>query len=95
MISTSNYTRPTLERQKTLGHLRSINCNMIIHYANQSKTRQILKILKTFFFQTFHEKKLWKVMQSIPGSTDKENPHRLSRALYIYIYTCIYVEFLA
>ena len=30
-------TRPTLERRKTLGHLRSINRNMIIHFANQSQ----------------------------------------------------------
>ena len=38
-------TRPTLERRKTLGHLRSINRNMIIHFANQSQTCQLLKIL--------------------------------------------------
>ena len=31
-----NETRPTLERRKTLGHLTSINRNMIIHFANQS-----------------------------------------------------------
>ena len=37
--------RPTLERRKTLGHLRSINHNMIIHFANQSQTCQLLKIL--------------------------------------------------
>ena len=42
--------RPTLERQKTLGHLRSINRHMIIHFANQSQTCQLLKILKTNFF---------------------------------------------
>ena len=40
---------------------------------------------KHFFFQTFHEKKLWKVAQSISGWTDIENPYRLSGALYIYI----------
>ena len=38
-------TRPTLERRNTLGHLRSINRNMIIHFANQSQTCQLLKIL--------------------------------------------------
>ena len=38
-------TRPTLERRKTLRHLRSINRNMIIHFANQSQTCQLLKIL--------------------------------------------------
>ena len=84
--------RPTLERRKTLGHLRSINPNMIIHFANQSQTCQLLKILKNYF-QTFHEKKLWKVVQSISGWTDIENPYRLLRASYTYTY--IYVEFLA
>ena len=34
-----------MERRKTLGHLRSINRNMIIHFANQSQTCQVLKIL--------------------------------------------------
>ena len=34
-----------MERRKTLGHLRSINRNMIIHFANQSQTCQLLKIL--------------------------------------------------
>ena len=38
-------TRPTLERRKTLGHLRSINRNVVIHFANQSQTCQLLKIL--------------------------------------------------
>ena len=74
-------TWPTLERRKTLGHLRSINHNMIIHFANQSQTCQLLKI--HFFFQTFHEKNLWKVVQSIPGWTDRENPYRLSYYIYI------------
>ena len=49
-----DYTRPTLERRKTLGHLRSINCNLIINFANQSQTSQLLKISKnTFFFKLF------------------------------------------
>ena len=43
-------TRPTLERRKTLGHLRSINPDMINHYAKQSQTCQLLKILKKLFF---------------------------------------------
>ena len=56
-ICDTSLTRPTLERRKTLGHLRSINRNMIIHFANQSQTWQPLKIKKkTVFFQTFHEK---------------------------------------
>ena len=58
---------------------------MIIHFANQSQTCQLLKILKNIFFQSFHEKKLWKVVQSIPCWTDIENPYRLSRESYIYI----------
>ena len=33
-----------MERRKTLGHLRSINRNMIIHFANQLQTCQLLKI---------------------------------------------------
>ena len=62
------YTRPALERRKTLGHLRSINRNMIIHFANQSQTCQLFKIKKKKKIQTFHEKKLWKVVQqSIQG----------------------------
>ena len=35
---------------------------MIIHFANQSQTCQLSKILKNIFFQTFHEKKLWKAI---------------------------------
>ena len=99
-------TRPPLERRKTLGHLRSINPNMINHYASQSQTCQLLKIKKkTIFFQT---KKMWKVVQSISGWTDIQNPYRLSRGhthththiyIYIYIYmcvcVCVCVEFLA
>ena len=42
-------TRPTPERRKTLGHLSSINRNMIIHFANQSQTCQLL----IFFFKHF------------------------------------------
>ena len=83
------YNKTALERRKTLGHLRSINRNMIIHFANQSQTCELLKKKKKF--RTFHEKNLWKVVQSIPDWTDRENPYRLS--YYIYIYVC--VEFLA
>ena len=87
-IST-DINKTALERRKTHGHLRSINRNMIIHFANQSQTCELLK--KKKFFRTFHEKNLWKVVQSIPDWTDRENPYRLS--YYIYIYVC--VEFLA
>ena len=44
---TNHLTKPTLERRKTLGHLSSINPNMINHFAKQSQTCQLLKILKT------------------------------------------------
>ena len=37
------YNKTALERRKTLGHLRSINRNMIIHFANQSQTCELLK----------------------------------------------------
>ena len=83
------YTRPPLERRKTLGHLRSINPNMINHYASQSQTCQLLKISKNIFFQT---NKMWKLVQS--GWTDIQNPYRLSRGcIYIYIisYHIIYM----
>ena len=80
-------TRPPLERRKTLGHLSSINPNMINHYASQSQTCQLLKILKNIFF--FQIKKMWKVVQSISGWTDIQNPYRLSRGrIYIYTYIC-------
>ena len=42
LVAAKNKT--TLERRKTLGHHRSINRNMIIHFANQSQTCQLLKI---------------------------------------------------
>ena len=90
-MAKSHYTRPPLERRKTLGHLRSIDPNMINHYASQSQTCQLLKILKKIFFQT---KKRWKVVQSISGWTDIQNPYRLSRGR-IYICVCVCVEFLA
>ena len=82
-------TRPPLERRKTLGHLRSINPNMINHYASQSQTCQLLKILKNFFFSN---EKMWKVVQSITGWTDIQNLYRFS---VVYIYIHIYVEFFA
>ena len=41
----SGNTRPTLECQNTLGHLRSINPNMINHFVNQSQTCQLLIFL--------------------------------------------------
>ena len=43
-IFKQNLTRPTLERQKTLGHIRSINPNMIIDYPRQSQSCQLVKI---------------------------------------------------
>ena len=38
----------------------TLDHKMIIHFANQSQTCQLLSILKTFYFQTFNEKKLWR-----------------------------------
>ena len=55
-----NKTRPTLERRKTLSHLRSINPNMINHFASQSQTCKLLKII-SFLFNI--ERKLWRVVQ--------------------------------
>ena len=45
MLKILTWTRPTFERRKTLGHLRSINRNMITHFANQSQTCELLKYL--------------------------------------------------
>ena len=42
-ITITNTNKTALERRKTLGHLRSINRNMIIHFANQSQTCELLK----------------------------------------------------
>ena len=79
-------TRLTLGRQKTLGHLWSMNPNMIIHFANQSQNCHLLKISKNIFIQTFHDYKLWKVVQSISDWTNIENPCRSPRTSYIW--TC-------
>ena len=84
-VSKNNKTRSTLECRKTLGHLTSINRNMVIHFANQSQTCQLLKNFKNLFFKHFMKRNC-EVVQSIPGWTDTENPYRLSRASYIYIY---------
>ena len=48
---------PTLELRKTLGRLRSINPSMINHFANQSKSCQLLNSFNI-------EKKLWNMVQS-------------------------------
>ena len=54
----ADYTRPILEHRETVGHIRSINLNMINHFASQSQTCQILKII------FYVKRKLRKVMQS-------------------------------
>ena len=83
-------TRPTLERRRTLGHLRSINPNMISHYAIQSQTCHLLKILKTFFFSN---------KENVKSGAIKFRLHWYRKSisiierLYIYIYRD--VEFLA
>ena len=66
---------------------------MINLFANQSQTRQLLKILENIFFQTL---KINRNSGVISGWTDIENSHRLSRGsriyththMYIYLYTC-------
>ena len=63
---------------------------MINHFANQSQTRQLLKILENIFFLTL---KINCNSGVISGWTDIENTHRLSRGSQIYMY--IYVQFLA
>ena len=84
-------TRPPLERRKTLGHLRSINPNMINHYASQSQTCQLLKILKNFFF--FKQRKCEKWCNQVELIYKIHIDYR--EVVYIYILYHIYVEFLA
>ena len=91
-FSTTIRTRPTLERRKTLGHLRSINPKMIIHFANQSKTYQLLKILKNFFSQNFMKRSCEKwCNQSQVELISKIHIDYRERHIHIYMY----VEFLA
>ena len=88
----NNSNKTALERRKTLGHLRSINRNMIIHFANQSQTCELLKKKKKNFFEHFMKRTCEKwCNQSQIEWTDRENPYRLS----YYIYMCVCVEFLA
>ena len=84
-------TRPPLERRKTLGHLRSINPNMINHYASQSQTCQLLKILKNIFF--FKQRKCEKWRNQVELIYKIHIDYR--EVVYIYILYHIYVEFLA
>ena len=58
-------TRPTLERQTTLGRLRS----MINHFPNQSQTCELLKNI--FYIEKTKS-------GAISGWTDKEKQYRLS-----------------
>ena len=84
-------TRPPLERRKTLGHLRSINPNMINHYASQSQTCQLLKILKNIFF--FKQRKCEKWRNQVELIYKIHIHYR--EVVYIYILYHIYVAFLA
>ena len=82
-------TRPTLERRKTLGHPRSINRNMIIHFANQShihRPANFWKLKKKILFKYFMTRNCEKWC----NQSDIENPYWLSRASYIYIYVCVW-----
>ena len=83
-------TRPALERRKTLGHLRSINRNMIIHFANQSQTCQLFKILKNFFFFKLFMKRN---CEKWCGQSQVVKIHIDYQERHINIY--IYLEFLA
>ena len=88
----SSKTRPPLERRKTLGNLRSINPNMINHYASQSQTCQLLKILKNIFF-FFKQRKCEKWCNQVELIYKIHIDYRV--VVYIYILYYIYVEFLA
>ena len=82
---TANNTRPTLERRKTLGHLRSINRNIVIHFANQSQTCQLLKILKNIFFSNISWKETVKwCNQSHVELIQKIHIDYQERHIYIY-----------
>ena len=88
-------TRPPLERRKTLGHLSSINPNMINHYASQSQTCQLLKNLKNiFFFSNKENVKSGAINFRLNWYTKSISIMERSY-IYIYIYIHIYVEFLA
>ena len=80
-------TRPALERRKTLGHLRSINRNMIIHFANQSQTCQLFKIKKKKIFKLCMKRNCEKWCSN---QSKVENSYRLSRASYKYTVEPLY-----
>ena len=73
MCTTWN-TRPTLERQTTLGCLRSIKPNMINHFAKQSQTCQLLKNI----FLTLQKQKPLK-SGVISNWIDIDNIYRIPR----------------
>ena len=79
-------TRPPLERRKTLGHLRSINPNMINHYASQSQTCQLLKILKNIFF--FKQRKCEKWRNQVELIYKIHIDYREVVYIYIIPYIC-------
>ena len=89
-LYSTNLTRPTLERRKTFRHLRSINRNMIIHFANQSQTCQLLKILKNNFLNIS-----WKETVKSGAINPRLKWYRKSRSIIksvIYIYIYIYIK---
>ena len=81
-------TRPPLERRKTLGHLRSINPNMINHYASQSQTCQLLKILKNIFFSNKENVESGAINFRLNWYTKSIS---IIERSYIYIYMCVCV----
>ena len=87
-------TRPPLERRKTLGHLRSINPNMINHYVSQSPTCQVLKILKNIFFWNKENVKSGAINFRLNWYTKSISIIERSY-IYVCVCVCVCVEFLA
>ena len=83
----------TLERRKTLGHLRSINPNLIIHFAHQSQTCRLLKILKPFFSNISRKETVKSGTINLRLNWYRKSVSIIESIIYIYIY--VYVEFLA
>ena len=80
-------TRPTLIRRQTLGRLRSIYPDMNNHFASQSQTCQLLKII----FSSNIDRTLWKVVQS-QVELIKINFKFEAPTLWVYLYIYIYRE---
>ena len=84
-------TRPTLERRKTLGHLRSINLNMINHNANQSQLT--FGNCKNLFFSNKNVKSgaINFRLNWFRKSISIIERSFIYMYIYMYIYVCIYI----